>query len=118
MGCHKLINHHIFTNLILVFIMLSSASLAAEDPIRSHSFRNTVSHLGEGRRVGPLGSALASPVLHTWAYGGRELKARGDISFTCRHFPFQVCKDQQGFVVSGHTFLESCIFNFILNTLQ
>lgn len=43
-GCHKLINHHIFTNLILVFIMLSSAALAAEDPIRSHSFRNTVSH--------------------------------------------------------------------------
>jgi voltage-dependent calcium channel L type alpha-1D len=42
-GCHKLINHHIFTNLILVFIMLSSAALAAEDPIRSHSFRNTVS---------------------------------------------------------------------------
>ncbi|XP_074169211.1 voltage-dependent L-type calcium channel subunit alpha-1D isoform X12 [Rhinolophus sinicus] len=41
-GCHKLINHHIFTNLILVFIMLSSASLAAEDPIRSHSFRNTI----------------------------------------------------------------------------
>lgn len=42
-GCHKLINHHIFTNLILVFIMLSSVSLAAEDPIRSHSFRNNVS---------------------------------------------------------------------------
>uniref|UniRef100_A0A8D2QJV1 Voltage-dependent L-type calcium channel subunit alpha n=1 Tax=Zonotrichia albicollis TaxID=44394 RepID=A0A8D2QJV1_ZONAL len=42
-GCHRLINHHIFTNLILVFIMLSSVSLAAEDPIRSHSFRNNVS---------------------------------------------------------------------------
>ncbi|XP_060164343.1 voltage-dependent L-type calcium channel subunit alpha-1D isoform X9 [Globicephala melas] len=41
-GCHKLINHHVFTNLILVFIMLSSAALAAEDPIRSHSFRNTI----------------------------------------------------------------------------
>ncbi|XP_043933418.1 voltage-dependent L-type calcium channel subunit alpha-1D [Protopterus annectens] len=41
-GCHRLINHHIFTNLILVFIMLSSASLAAEDPIRSHSFRNII----------------------------------------------------------------------------
>ncbi|XP_075690008.1 voltage-dependent L-type calcium channel subunit alpha-1D isoform X7 [Rhinoderma darwinii] len=41
-GCHKLINHHIFTNLILVFIMLSSASLAAEDPISSHSFRNII----------------------------------------------------------------------------
>uniref|UniRef100_A0A6I8SJP7 Voltage-dependent L-type calcium channel subunit alpha n=1 Tax=Xenopus tropicalis TaxID=8364 RepID=A0A6I8SJP7_XENTR len=41
-GCHKLINHHIFTNLILVFIMLSSVSLAAEDPIRSHSFRNII----------------------------------------------------------------------------
>uniref|UniRef100_A0A8B9JLZ7 Calcium channel, voltage-dependent, L type, alpha 1D subunit, a n=1 Tax=Astyanax mexicanus TaxID=7994 RepID=A0A8B9JLZ7_ASTMX len=39
-ACHKLINHHIFTNLILVFIMLSSASLAAEDPIRNFSARN------------------------------------------------------------------------------
>uniref|UniRef100_A0A4W5R8F1 Voltage-dependent L-type calcium channel subunit alpha n=1 Tax=Hucho hucho TaxID=62062 RepID=A0A4W5R8F1_9TELE len=41
-GCHKLINHHIFTNLILVFIMLSSVSLAAEDPIRNFSARNIV----------------------------------------------------------------------------
>ncbi|XP_073732363.1 calcium channel, voltage-dependent, L type, alpha 1D subunit, a isoform X15 [Misgurnus anguillicaudatus] len=41
-ACHKLINHHIFTNLILVFIMLSSASLAAEDPIRNFSFRNII----------------------------------------------------------------------------
>ncbi|XP_074873691.1 LOW QUALITY PROTEIN: voltage-dependent L-type calcium channel subunit alpha-1F [Carettochelys insculpta] len=41
-GCHALIHHHIFTNLILVFIILSSISLAAEDPIRAHSFRNTV----------------------------------------------------------------------------
>ncbi|XP_053529886.1 calcium channel, voltage-dependent, L type, alpha 1D subunit, a isoform X2 [Ictalurus punctatus] len=40
--CHKIINHHLFTNLILVFIMLSSVSLAAEDPIRNHSFRNIV----------------------------------------------------------------------------
>uniref|UniRef100_A0A8D0A9H6 Voltage-dependent L-type calcium channel subunit alpha n=1 Tax=Sander lucioperca TaxID=283035 RepID=A0A8D0A9H6_SANLU len=40
--CHKLINHHIFTNLILVFIMLSSVSLAAEDPIRNFSARNIV----------------------------------------------------------------------------
>ncbi|KAK3536780.1 hypothetical protein QTP86_025090, partial [Hemibagrus guttatus] len=40
--CHKIINHHIFTNLILVFIMLSSVSLAAEDPIRNHSFRNII----------------------------------------------------------------------------
>uniref|UniRef100_A0A3Q2DMN5 Voltage-dependent L-type calcium channel subunit alpha n=1 Tax=Cyprinodon variegatus TaxID=28743 RepID=A0A3Q2DMN5_CYPVA len=42
-GCHTLIHHHIFTNLILVFIILSSCSLAAEDPIRAHSFRNNVS---------------------------------------------------------------------------
>ncbi|XP_069501369.1 voltage-dependent L-type calcium channel subunit alpha-1F isoform X2 [Ambystoma mexicanum] len=41
-GCHQLINHHIFTNLILVFIILSSISLAAEDPIRAHSFRNHI----------------------------------------------------------------------------
>ncbi|XP_078270767.1 voltage-dependent L-type calcium channel subunit alpha-1D-like isoform X1 [Rhinoraja longicauda] len=40
--CHRLINHSIFTNLILVFIMLSSISLAAEDPIRNHSFRNNI----------------------------------------------------------------------------
>uniref|UniRef100_A0A673GDZ6 Voltage-dependent L-type calcium channel subunit alpha n=1 Tax=Sinocyclocheilus rhinocerous TaxID=307959 RepID=A0A673GDZ6_9TELE len=44
-GCHTLIHHHIFTNLILVFIILSSISLAAEDPIRAHSFRNNVSFL-------------------------------------------------------------------------
>uniref|UniRef100_A0A4W3J3B8 Voltage-dependent L-type calcium channel subunit alpha n=1 Tax=Callorhinchus milii TaxID=7868 RepID=A0A4W3J3B8_CALMI len=41
-GCHRLINHHIFTNLILAFIMLSSVSLAAEDPIRNFSFRNHI----------------------------------------------------------------------------
>uniref|UniRef100_A0AAR2KQ11 Voltage-dependent L-type calcium channel subunit alpha n=1 Tax=Pygocentrus nattereri TaxID=42514 RepID=A0AAR2KQ11_PYGNA len=41
-SCHRLINHQIFTNLILVFIMLSSVSLAAEDPIRSFSTRNIV----------------------------------------------------------------------------
>ncbi|XP_051914287.1 calcium channel, voltage-dependent, L type, alpha 1F subunit isoform X2 [Hippocampus zosterae] len=41
-ACHTLIHHHIFTNLILVFIILSSCSLAAEDPIRAHSFRNNV----------------------------------------------------------------------------
>ncbi|CAL8323766.1 unnamed protein product [Merluccius merluccius] len=40
--CHKLINHQVFTNLILVFIMLSSVSLAAEDPIRSLSARNII----------------------------------------------------------------------------
>uniref|UniRef100_A0AAR2LKI8 Voltage-dependent L-type calcium channel subunit alpha n=1 Tax=Pygocentrus nattereri TaxID=42514 RepID=A0AAR2LKI8_PYGNA len=39
-GCHTLIHHHIFTNLILLFIILSSISLAAEDPIRAHSSRN------------------------------------------------------------------------------
>ncbi|NXQ06934.1 CAC1F protein, partial [Vidua macroura] len=42
--CHALINHHIFTNLILVFIILSSISLAAEDPVRAHSPRNHVGY--------------------------------------------------------------------------
>ncbi|KAL2103740.1 hypothetical protein ACEWY4_000608 [Coilia grayii] len=41
-ACHNLIHHHYFTNLILVFIILSSISLAAEDPIRTHSFKNVV----------------------------------------------------------------------------
>ncbi|XP_051499718.1 LOW QUALITY PROTEIN: voltage-dependent L-type calcium channel subunit alpha-1F-like, partial [Apus apus] len=40
--CHALIHHHIFTNLILVFIILSSISLAAEDPVRAHSPRNNI----------------------------------------------------------------------------
>ncbi|XP_041654848.1 voltage-dependent L-type calcium channel subunit alpha-1D-like [Cheilinus undulatus] len=40
--CHKLIHHQIFTNLILIFIMLSSVSLAAEDPIRNFSARNII----------------------------------------------------------------------------
>uniref|UniRef100_A0A3Q2D7H6 Voltage-dependent L-type calcium channel subunit alpha n=1 Tax=Cyprinodon variegatus TaxID=28743 RepID=A0A3Q2D7H6_CYPVA len=41
-ACHNLIHHHYFTNFILIFIILSSISLAAEDPIKSHSFRNIV----------------------------------------------------------------------------
>ncbi|XP_076859766.1 calcium channel, voltage-dependent, L type, alpha 1F subunit isoform X2 [Brachyhypopomus gauderio] len=41
-GCHVVIHHHIFTNLILLFIILSSISLAAEDPIRAHSARNNI----------------------------------------------------------------------------
>lgn len=42
-ACHNLIHHPYFTNFILIFIILSSISLAAEDPIKSHSFRNIVS---------------------------------------------------------------------------
>uniref|UniRef100_A0A8C4TN37 Voltage-dependent L-type calcium channel subunit alpha n=1 Tax=Erpetoichthys calabaricus TaxID=27687 RepID=A0A8C4TN37_ERPCA len=40
--CHKTVNHNIFTNLILFFILLSSISLAAEDPVRNDSFRNRI----------------------------------------------------------------------------
>lgn len=40
--CHRIVNHNIFTNLILFFILLSSVSLAAEDPVKSDSFRNQV----------------------------------------------------------------------------
>ncbi|XP_068280361.1 voltage-dependent L-type calcium channel subunit alpha-1F-like [Nyctibius grandis] len=40
--CHALIHQHVFTNLILVFIILSSVSLAAEDPVRAHSPRNHI----------------------------------------------------------------------------
>ncbi|CAL8367257.1 unnamed protein product [Lota lota] len=41
-ACHNLIHHPYVTNFILIFIILSSISLAAEDPIKSHSFRNVV----------------------------------------------------------------------------
>uniref|UniRef100_A0A3Q4GAI7 Voltage-dependent L-type calcium channel subunit alpha n=1 Tax=Neolamprologus brichardi TaxID=32507 RepID=A0A3Q4GAI7_NEOBR len=43
--CHKVVNHNIFTNLILFFILLSSISLAAEDPVKNDSFRNKVTLL-------------------------------------------------------------------------
>ncbi|MCJ8735276.1 hypothetical protein PDJAM_G00245170 [Pangasius djambal] len=39
-ACHNLIYHPYFTNFILLFIILSSFSLAAEDPIKTHSVRN------------------------------------------------------------------------------
>lgn len=40
--CHRTVNATWFTNFILLFILLSSISLAAEDPIRAESFRNKV----------------------------------------------------------------------------
>ncbi|XP_053313773.1 voltage-dependent L-type calcium channel subunit alpha-1S isoform X2 [Spea bombifrons] len=40
--CHRIINATTFTNFILLFILLSSISLAAEDPIRPESFRNKI----------------------------------------------------------------------------
>ncbi|XP_067387893.1 voltage-dependent L-type calcium channel subunit alpha-1S isoform X2 [Emydura macquarii macquarii] len=40
--CHRIVNATWFTNFILLFILLSSISLAAEDPIRAESFRNEV----------------------------------------------------------------------------
>uniref|UniRef100_A0AAQ4P1V3 Voltage-dependent L-type calcium channel subunit alpha n=1 Tax=Gasterosteus aculeatus aculeatus TaxID=481459 RepID=A0AAQ4P1V3_GASAC len=40
--CHKIVNHNIFTNLILFFILLSSISLAAEDPVKNDSYRNRI----------------------------------------------------------------------------
>ncbi|XP_059379896.1 voltage-dependent L-type calcium channel subunit alpha-1F isoform X1 [Carassius carassius] len=41
-ACHNLIHHHYFTNFILIFIIFSSFSLAAEDPIKTHSVRNVM----------------------------------------------------------------------------
>ncbi|XP_008108003.1 voltage-dependent L-type calcium channel subunit alpha-1S isoform X2 [Anolis carolinensis] len=40
--CHRIVNATWFTNFILLFILLSSISLAAEDPIRAESFRNKI----------------------------------------------------------------------------
>ncbi|KAM6436847.1 voltage-dependent L-type calcium channel subunit alpha-1C isoform 3-T3 [Liasis olivaceus] len=40
--CHRIVNNNIFTNLILFFILLSSISLAAEDPVRHYSVRNQI----------------------------------------------------------------------------
>nr|XP_012136471.1 PREDICTED: muscle calcium channel subunit alpha-1 isoform X5 [Megachile rotundata] len=40
--CHWLCNHSYFGNVILVCIMISSAMLAAEDPLRASSYRNQI----------------------------------------------------------------------------
>ena len=41
--CHFVCNHAIFSNIILVCILISSAMLAAEDPLKAESPRNRVS---------------------------------------------------------------------------
>ncbi|XP_042191356.1 voltage-dependent L-type calcium channel subunit alpha-1C [Callorhinchus milii] len=40
--CHRIVNDNIFTNLILFFILLSSISLAAEDPVHQYTRRNQI----------------------------------------------------------------------------
>nr|XP_045599576.1 voltage-dependent L-type calcium channel subunit alpha-1D-like [Procambarus clarkii] len=40
--CHAVCNHSLFSNVILVCILISSGMLAAEDPLRSDSQRNTI----------------------------------------------------------------------------
>lgn len=40
--CHQIINHRYFGNIVLVCILISSAMLAAEDPIEERSYRNTI----------------------------------------------------------------------------
>ena len=43
MLCHRICNHSYFSNVVLACILISSAMLAAEDPLRSDSPRNQVS---------------------------------------------------------------------------
>lgn len=40
--CNKIVNHSYFTNSVLVCILVSSAMLAAEDPLRASSDRNNI----------------------------------------------------------------------------
>ncbi|KAK2526413.1 hypothetical protein Q9233_008183 [Columba guinea] len=65
MLCHRIVNATWFTNFILLFILLSSISLAAEDPIRAESFRNKVPvylwRVGMGQ--GDLMETPSSPIL-------------------------------------------------------
>lgn len=42
--CHWFCNHTYFSNFILVCIMVSSALLAAEDPLKTDSDRNNVNN--------------------------------------------------------------------------
>lgn len=61
-ACHNLIHHHYFTNIILIFIILSSISLAAEDPIKSHSFRNIVRLPQTGCYLLTSSSSASNPI--------------------------------------------------------
>ena len=117
MGCHKLINHHIFTNLILVFIMLSSAALAAEDPIRSHSFRNTVSP----QRGWQGGTPRVSTGLSGRGWRpGRACRGLEGQSSRGRLLPLQafyaadLC--QRGFLLWAQTSIELYILHLISDT--
>ena len=102
--CHKLINHQIFTNLILVFIMLSSVSLAAEDPIRNFSRRNFVSSDTTTRAVrvheatGHISVAVAGFQLTGW-------KVLGLIP-SCRN-PLRSCSHPDLILWDGHEFTPS-----------
>ena len=40
--CNKIVNHTYFTNSVLVCILVSSAMLAAEDPLQAQSYRNII----------------------------------------------------------------------------
>nr|QSV39147.1 voltage-dependent calcium channel L type alpha-1 [Meloidogyne graminicola] len=40
--CNRIINHSYFTNSVLICILVSSAMLAAEDPLQAQSYRNTI----------------------------------------------------------------------------
>ncbi|XP_013782455.2 muscle calcium channel subunit alpha-1-like, partial [Limulus polyphemus] len=40
--CHRIINHSIFSNIVLACILISSTMLAAEDPLNANSARNRV----------------------------------------------------------------------------
>uniref|UniRef100_A0A7M4EDY2 Voltage-dependent L-type calcium channel subunit alpha n=1 Tax=Crocodylus porosus TaxID=8502 RepID=A0A7M4EDY2_CROPO len=64
--CHRIVNATWFTNFILLFILLSSISLAAEDPIRAESFRNQVTP--HGGYVSPSPYLSSAPFQMT-AYG-------------------------------------------------
>lgn len=41
-ACNKIVNHPYFTNSVLICILVSSAMLAAEDPLQAQSYRNTI----------------------------------------------------------------------------
>uniref|UniRef100_A0A674E2G3 Voltage-dependent L-type calcium channel subunit alpha n=1 Tax=Salmo trutta TaxID=8032 RepID=A0A674E2G3_SALTR len=63
--CHRIINATAFTNIILLFILLSSISLAAEDPIDPMSFRNQVVYVSTSLVI----FSILPPLLQMTVYG-------------------------------------------------
>lgn len=81
--CHYICNHSYFGNIVLVCIMVSSAMLAAEDPLNSNSERNKASPRSTLSSFNPFKKKrwlCAGPVMSDGAVSVRPLRLERGLS--------------------------------------